>query len=185
MKFNRIIAGLGVVAGLGVALAPVASFAYEPVTGGVDNLEVTVKQGCSLKPASGAGEFTAFDEDYTANVVPGNDWTITAGAGSAFKIACNAGARYTITATGTALTHTDHTTTLASSTYGVKVTHGSTADSDYRNLENTVTIADSVVHSGTDVNFAVNSYEGSTQGSTKAGVYSGTVTYAVTFLDAE
>lgn len=180
-KSTKLMAALGVVAGLGVAVAPMAVFA----TGGEDNLEVTVKQGCSLKPTSGEGAYTDFDENYTANVVPGNDWTITAGAGSAFKIACNEGARYTITATGTDLTHTDNQTTLAKSTYGVKVTLGGTADSDYRSLADVVTIANSVTHPGTDVSFAVNSYQGSTQASTKAGAYSGTVTYAVTFLDAE
>ena len=159
-KSTKIMAGLGVVAGLGVALAPLATFAE---TAGTDQLRVTVTNACSLDPVSG-DTYTAFGATYTDSVNPGEDWEAASpstGTAGSFKISC--------------------TTTLAPTTYGVKIN----SEASYTNFDanGDRKIADGLEHAGTDLTFTIAGYKGATESTTKAGLYSGTVVYSVTFAD--
>ena len=53
-KSTKLMAGLGVVAGLGVALAPLATFAATNGTAGSDTLRLTVNSDCALHQESNA-----------------------------------------------------------------------------------------------------------------------------------
>ncbi|MBQ6605587.1 hypothetical protein IJH66_01240 [Candidatus Saccharibacteria bacterium] len=132
---KRIIAGLGVVAGLAVALAPIASFATGQNTDRtvVDNLEVTIESSCAF-----GHDFTDGNIDDLDGVVRTDgtaDWeTTTSGEASTFAngssedtaaatmeagtatasfatteltVFCNNGSGYTISALGTNLVSDD------------------------------------------------------------------------------
>ena len=83
MKSNKIIAGLGVVAGLSVTLAPVATFAtsmaYSEVT---DTLQVTVEDALTFGlDVDGDGTYDAADGDvYGVTRTAGTDVSLSSGA---------------------------------------------------------------------------------------------------------
>ncbi|MBR5389085.1 hypothetical protein IK146_00765 [Candidatus Saccharibacteria bacterium] len=177
-KSTKIMAGLGVVAGLGVALAPLATFAdAQDVVAGTDTLNVTVLQGCSLTPRDG-DSYQAWSNTYSTQVTPGDPWSITAGSGNnvnSVSINCNAGARYSVSATGTTLTKGSDTLPA----YKVAVNGGS-----YVTLGTDTELVTATTITTSPVTFTVNGYQGTTLTTTPAGTYTGTVTYTVHFLDA-
>ena len=182
-KSTKIMAGLGVVAGLGVALAPLATFADTvSTTAGVDTLNVTVLQGCSLTPRTGDSSYQAWASSYATQVTPGQDWEITASTSgtnvNSVSINCNAGAQYSVSARGNTLTKGSDTLPA----YGVKFNGGS----GYTTLtmDDTTVLVPATTITDSPVTFTVNGYKGSTLSTTPAGPYTGTVTYTVQFLDA-
>lgn len=83
-KSTKIMAGLGVVAGLGVALAPLATFA-DTTNLGVDHLTITVQSGCNMTSGvaddpttQGTDEsaYTAFTNYYAGSLPAGSAITL-------------------------------------------------------------------------------------------------------------
>ena len=132
---KKIIAGLGVVAGLAVALAPVATFATGQNTDRtvVDNLEVTIESSCAFGHdfsaesgitdltgvsrtdgdaawgTAGAGTFTSGTSEDTAAATMEAGTATADFATTVMTVYCNNGLGYTISAVGTNLESDDST----------------------------------------------------------------------------
>lgn len=98
-KSTKICAALGVVAGLGVAVAPLSVFADTPTR--TDTLHVTVNEACTVN-ATGIGEALAVENDYDVTLNPGQELEMNVGGGSTnenfFTIQCNYPTGYRIVA---------------------------------------------------------------------------------------
>lgn len=185
-KSTKVIAALGVVAGLGVAVAPLSAFAATRV----DNLQVTVNTSCTVADDTDATA-SVLENDYTATLNAGAEATMT-GPGASEKVmtvTCNDATGYHITATLTeALTHTDTTTIIAPGISGeywsMKVTGaGNLAAANGYGSHKALTTGDTVLNnanqSAADGDSFTVEYKVGTNANTKAGVYSGTVTYTL------
>ena len=207
-KSTKLMAGLGVVAGLGVALAPLGVHAG---TIGLDHLQVTVSAACTLD-ASAENAYTAWDNLYQLTLAPNAVDTITAGSAGTSKVTilCNEAGGYQITGTGTNLTkgtatggsHTTHpwtadTTdadaiqpganpTAGSGTWGVNLsgTGNLTVNTNFTGT-NYGALSGGVVASNASVSatagdiFTVESYKVSTKTNQKNGTYQGDATYTL------
>ena len=112
---KKFIAGAGVVAGLAVALAPLATYAAG--TSRIDTLQPVIGDSCTIvTPASGSatntytGEVTAGSVAVLQHNVSGTP--ATEGAENTITISCNALDGYRILAAYTDLTHTDEVTKI-------------------------------------------------------------------------
>ena len=149
-KMNKIIAGLGVVAGLGVSMAPLSVFAEPIVTTQVqDTLQVTIEESITFGiDANGDGNYDGANDIYPVNHTNGTAiWeagnnshtvtdtlskTMTGGDAeenfgtTALKVISNANGGYQIKATGTALSGTG-------SAAGKSIAKGTTIDGSVSN----------------------------------------------------
>ncbi len=103
-KSTKIMAGLGVVAGLGVALAPLATFAADPVNLGTDHLTVIVETGCKMTSGT-ADDTSTSDVDESAYTAFENYYKGTMNAGTAIIL----GTQQRTTSTGAALANAEQT----------------------------------------------------------------------------
>ena len=155
-KSTKIMAGLGVVAGLGVALAPLATYAG---TIGIDTITVTIGVACSMTAdgyaaAQGSGSDTTWANNYVGNLTAGSyvdlgSGDINNGGGNpaqatAINVKCNdpagavAGHGWQISATASPLTGqtdssknipvADPVTNGSASGWGVKLSKTATGD---------------------------------------------------------
>ena len=200
MKTTKIIAGLGVVAGLAVAAAPLAAFADTNV--GVDTLTITVQTGCDMEATSGT-TYQAFEHTYTGTLTPGS--LISVGGSSAspatsVTVVCNAAGGYSIKAVGTplAIASGSENIPLVDPVAGTSGWGGKYAVSGSNNsglllvsgygttakaLPSTaaaIATNDDVSADGGDT-FSVIGYDISADTEQKAGAYTGSATYTLAF----
>ena len=179
-KLNKVIAGLGVVAGLGVALAPVATFAADA---GSDNLTVNVESSCAIdsenEPFAGVYAGTAAVADETVAI------TRDSGTNSV-AYDCSENSKITIHASTDGLAY-GSTDTIAANMLGVNLTgangleieSGFTGNNTYGALGTNVLVAQGTAPASTSgkMTFTVNGYKATLKGNQKPGTYEGTVAY--------
>lgn len=101
-KSTKVIAGLGIVAGLAVAMAPFA--AHADTTLGIDTLNVTVGGSCTIANAL-ESSYSGFTNTYTESLTA-KDAKVLGASGTptdAVTIICNYPSGYTVTGTGSNL----------------------------------------------------------------------------------
>lgn len=173
-KLTSVIAATGIVAGLGVAALPLASYAADPAS---DTASVTV----SLE-VSDAISITVDDNESTTinlgtiapNAITGTGKKVVA------NVKSNNASGYTVTAAGTALTRASGTETIAygsvaagTSAWGISVG----TDAGYSALTSIATPTAASAEDGDDYNIF---FGASTNASQKTGTYSGTLTLTAT-----
>ena len=184
-KINKVIAGLGVVAGLGVALAPVATFAETAI--GQDTLTVTVNSSCTLDTTVNSGN--AFQGAYageTSTIGAGVMVALNGQTGSSNQVAfdCNENSGITITAATGGLALSGNVDTIAADhikanytgANGLTITSGYTS-TDYGALDATKVVATGTAGSGSNMTFTVDGYKAVLKAGQKSGIYTGTVSY--------
>ena len=184
MKFNRIIAGLGVVAGLCVALAPVATFA-ETVPAGSDTVNIQVNSDCAIKTGT-----TSFTGTFAGSGVPGDtvDAAISSGT-SSVTFACSENSKVTVSASTTGLASGEDT--IAADHLAVKLTgdgdmvaRTAFTGSNYGALATTEQIvADGTAPAGGEMVLTVDGYQATLKPNQKPGAYTGTVAYTYTLVN--
>ena len=103
---KRIIAGLGVVAGLGVALLPVGVFATD-VNSQTDTLKVTIDTSCTFVEGDRTDGDGTWDEGTLSKTMT-NGETSTGFGSTKFTISCNDNGGYHLDAVGTPLNGKDN-----------------------------------------------------------------------------
>ena len=188
-KSTKVMAALGVVAGLGVALAPLATFADGNI--GVDNLTVNVNSDCDIDTTGGGA---AFAGNYVGQGQPGDLVEIsrnTSNAGTySVSFACSENSKIQIKAYSAGLTTSDNggDTIAATAIYGdITTTNGLTAVAGYTSSAYSLALATTpgvVVANGTapaaasgKMTITVNGYKAQLKNDQKPGTYTGTVTY--------
>ena len=177
-KLNKVIAGLGVVAGLGVALAPVASFATAT---GSDNLTVNVNSSCAID-----SESPAFAGVYagTAAVADGEALITKSSGTNEVVYDCSENSKITIHATTDGLAY-GSADTIAANMLGVNLTgangltieSGFTGTDTYGALGTNVLVAQGTAPASGKMTFTVNGYKATLKSNQKPGEYTGTVSY--------
>ena len=154
-KLNRVIAGLGVVAGLGVALAPLSAFAETATTTTVvDTLQVTVGESITFGiDANGDRDYGDTDDiapvvhtdgttgtwDDAASINATLSRDMVAGekdenfGQTALKVISNANGGYDIKAAGTALTGPATVNSVANPASGKTIPKGTSIDGSHSN----------------------------------------------------
>ncbi len=118
-KSTKLIAGLSVVAGLGVALAPLSTFAVVPTRTDnlyINNTEACTINGVALDSSQEASSFTNVENNYDWAYSPGQEHDFTrrtSGTGGSenegvFQIVCNYTTGYKIVANATNPTDGSH-----------------------------------------------------------------------------
>jgi hypothetical protein len=209
-KSTKLMAGLGVIAGLAVAAAPLATFATEGSIG-VDNLRIVVDSSCDLKTTTDTAH-TAWNNYYYLTLTPGNYGVFGPDSGTghdgsgnvaSMKIVCNAGGAYDIKGVGTALSGSgnaagdsfalaDGNVTEDGNVYGwgakftvqspVTINSSYASTSAYKGLPSTAqTIASCANATAAGETFTVAGYAAKAKTDQKAGEYTGTATYTVVY----
>lgn len=179
-KLNKVIAGLGVVAGLGVAFAPVATFADGTATGS-DSLTVNVNSSCAIdsESAAFAGVYAG-----TAAVADGEALITRSSGTNEVVYDCSENSKITIHATTTGLAY-GSADTIAASSLGVNLTgangltieSGFTGNDTYGALGTNVLVAQGTAPASGNMTFTVNGYKATLKANQKPGEYTGTVSY--------
>ncbi len=205
-KSSKLIAGLGVVAGLGVALAPLGVFAATPTR--LDNLHITSTEACSINgveiSAANAGDtatastFTDPVNHYDWAYAPGTEYDFTRrteGTGTAtentFTIVCNYADGFKIVAnavnpTNATLEHTIAAGTTGPEYWAAKILSTSGGmDTDYTgNTPFAIDTANQKIvfvegaTQATGASFSMG-YVAKTAADTPAGTYEGSVSYTL------
>jgi len=173
-KLNKVIAGLGVVAGLGVALAPIASFAE---TAGSDTVNIQVNSDCAIKANT-----TPFGGTFSGTGVPSATVNATGGS-STVVFDCSTNSKVSVSASTTGLSSTNGDT-IAAANLKVSLTGSngivaeSAFDSTYGALSTDSTkVAEGTDNGTTDMTLTVNGYQAVLRADQKPGAYTGTVAY--------
>ena len=184
-KLNKVIAGLGVVAGLGVALAPVASFA-DGTSAGSDTVNITVNSDCAIKSGT-----TSFGGTFAGTDVPGATVEATMSSGtSTVTFACSENSKVTVSASTSGLTY-GSADTIAADHLAVKVSgdgnmvaRAAFTGSNYGALATTEQIiADGTAPAGGEMVLTVDGYQATLKPNQKPGVYTGTVAYTYALVN--
>ena len=178
-KLNKVIAGLGVVAGLGVAFAPVATFATAT---GSDSLTLNVNSSCAIKSTSAAfaGVYAG-----TAAVADGTALIEKSSGTNEVVYDCSENSKITIHATTDGLAYSTNDTITASDlgvnltgANGLTIESGFSGTDTYGALGSDVLVAQGTALSSGDMTFTVNGYKATLKANQKPGVYTGTVSYS-------
>ena len=189
-KSTKLMAGLGVVAGLGVAMAPLATFAEEAA--GSHNLKVNVTSECTLDATD-----AAFSGEWAGTTSVNTGETVALAGNSAdnqITFNCNENSKVDIFAQATALTAADaNNATIAvtnvQANYSVDGMAGMTLETDWASGlhafagTDTVKIAHGVAPATGSFGIKVAGYSVVVPEQQKAGTYTGTVTYTFDNVD--
>jgi len=194
-KSTKICAALGVVAGLGVAVAPLSVFADTPTR--TDTLNVSVSQACTVN-GKGLSATEVVANRYDAAIDPGQivDFNLVDGSGATtttenkFTINCNVASGYSVYGTGQALSRSDgiDTTiptgvpTAGTSAWGAMITPSgnlTTTYTTYKGIGNNVVVASNDGGSADAGDSFSVAYKVSAAYGLETGEYSGQVTYTV------
>ena len=176
-KINKVIAGLGVVAGLGVALAPVATFAE---TAGSDTVNIQVNSDCAIKAST-----TPFGGTFAGEGTPGQTVTAESTGTSTVVFDCSTNSRVTVSASSAGLsTNSGVGDTIAATALKVKLagSNGVTAETAFNGAYGALNTTETQVAHGTDngsadMTLTVASYQAVLKADQTPGAYTGTVDY--------
>lgn len=182
-KSTKLMAGLGVVAGLGVALAPLATFADAM---GTDSLTVNVNSDCALATAGEPAAQVVIDGEWEGTGTPGQLVTLTGKAGatnvSTVSFNCSVNSKVAISATAEDLSNGSDTIAAdqISATYtgdgGMSIV--AAYSGQYGALATTATpVANGTAAAATGMTFTVGGYKAQLKADQEPGEYTGDVTY--------
>lgn len=178
-KSTKVMAGLGVVAGLGIALAPLATFA---ASAGSNTLELNINSNCTVDSTLGniSGTWAETTEAGAKDVdlIKGGE------ANDTLKFSCNQNSKVKVYAAATALTGPEVIpVTSVKAKYsavgtGMTISNGWDA-SAYKAFTNTdaTQIASGTAPASGDFGVKVDGYKVTITANQQAGSYTGTVTY--------
>lgn len=181
-KLNKVIAGLGVVAGLGVALAPIATFA-EDISAGSDTVNIQVNSDCAIK-----ADTTPFGGTFAGSGVPNTTVSAT-GASSTIVFDCSTNSKVSVSASTTGLSSTNGDTIAAANLkVSLAGSNGVTAVAAFDNTYGALSTESTEVATGTDngttdMTLTVNGYQAVLKADQKPGAYTGTVAYTYALVN--
>lgn len=185
-KSTKLMAGLGVVAGLGVALAPIATFA---VATGEDEITVNVTSSCAIDSSSAAfaGVYAG-----TAAVADGTvDIAKTSGTNEVVYN-CSENSKITVSASTDGLAYStndtiaaDHLAVNLSGANGLTIESGFTGTDTYGALGADVLVAQGTAPAAASgkMTLTVNGYQATLKANQKPGEYTGTVSYTFALVN--
>lgn len=186
-KSTKLMAGLGVVAGLGVALAPLATFA-DPM--GSDALTVNVNSDCAIAE-DGSSNQILIDGEWEGTGVPGDNVTLTGpgtGGVAAVTFECSDNSKVAISATAEDLTNGSDTIEADQITATYTGANGMTIVAAYSGqygalADTATTVANGTAVSTGDLTFTVAGYKAQLKADQEPGVYEGDVTYTFALVN--
>ena len=188
-KSTKLMVGLGVVAGLGVALAPLATFA-DPM--GSDALTVNVNSDCAIAE-DGSSNQILIDGEWEGTGVPGDNVTLTGpgtGGVAAVTFECSENSKVTIAATAADLSNgsdtieADQITAYYTGANGMTIVAAYADSSNYGALADTATtVANGTAVSTGDLTFTVAGYKAQLKADQEPGVYEGDITYTFALVN--
>lgn len=182
-KSTKVMAGLGVVAGLGIALAPLATFAD---AAGANTLTLNINSNCQI--ASGSNIISGT----WSKTVDADDTTVTldaptSGGNATINFSCNQNSQVTVKAQPSALAGPNSSSIPVTSIQAKYSTTGSgmtlaTGFDSYKyfvsaDATTPVTIATGVAPASGNLGITVDGYKVDITDDLQAGTYTGTVTY--------
>ena len=183
-KSTKLMVALGVVAGIGVASAPLTTRAANTEIGR-DTLGVNVESSCSLKVNT-----VSFQGTWTATMPAGDEATLApAGGSSAATISCNEHSKFEILAQGTPLTLGTNDDTIALNMWKASfqgsedISFVTPYGANYVSLPSSESRIAYSNDAGTENTFTVTGYKVQTRSDQKSGHYEGHAIYTFALLD--